>query len=141
MTALNAYRTVTPTRSAGEELSSTGEGRHITVLESDITHPTRTSGFVEKGDPVSIGASLVGVALNTATAATDWIAVDTEGIWVLPVIASNESGTSAVVIGDTLYIATGVVSKINTGIVYGKALSALEASASAANGAVKVHME
>jgi len=128
-------------REAGDELSSTGEGRHITVVESDILHSSRGSGFVNKGDPVSIGATLVGVALTTATAATDRVAVDTEGIWVLPVVASNGNGTSDVAIGDILYIATGVISKINTGIKFGKALSTLSGSVTAANCAVKVHME
>ena len=39
---------------AGSQVSSTGEGRHIKVLESTLTHPTHTDGFVDKGDPVVI---------------------------------------------------------------------------------------
>lgn len=125
--------------SAGEECSSTGEGRHITVEESLITHPARTSGFVVHGDPVNVGANIVGVAFQSAAAATDMIAIDTEGVWFLNVVASDGSGTSNVAVGDKLYIATGVVSKIATGIPFGKALSVLTGSATAALCAVKVH--
>lgn len=127
-------------RAVGEELSSTYEGRHLSFYESELTHPARSSGFVNKGDPVNVG-NIVGVAFGTATATTDLIAIDTEGCWVLNVVASNDSGTSAVVVGDALYIATGVVSKKSSGIPFGRALSALSGSATAAACGVKVHSE
>ena len=79
--------------SAGDEISSTYEGRHITVFESELFHPYRTSTFVNKGDPVVINAAegkIVGVALATATADTDLIAVDTEGIWALTVYGDTD---------------------------------------------------
>jgi predicted RecA/RadA family phage recombinase len=126
-------------RVAGEEGSSTYEGRHLSFIESDLTHPAG-DGLVNKGDPCNVG-SIVGVAFKDAAAATDIIAIDTEGIWYLNVVASNDSGTSNVVVGDELYVATGVVSKKSSGTPFGKALSALTGSASPALAAVKVHCE
>ena len=96
-------------RTAGEEGSSTYEGRHVSVVESELVHPYRTSGFVNKGDPVLHGANIVGVAFDTAEAATDKIAIDTEGIWYLNVLGCVSDGTSdgvakALVYGDPIYI-------------------------------------
>jgi hypothetical protein len=125
-------------RSAGEEGSSTYEGRYLTFAESDLIHPAHTDGFVDKGDPVNAGG-IVGVALGSAAAATDLIAVETEGIWYLNVVASDDAGTSAVSIGDDLYIATGILSKKASGTFFGKALGALAGSATAALIAVWVH--
>lgn len=95
--------------SAGDEASSTYEGRHITVEESYLAHSYHADGLVDKGDPVIIGENIVGVALNSASAATDLIAIDTEGIWYLNVIGSVSDGTSdgiakALVPGDVVYI-------------------------------------
>jgi hypothetical protein len=47
---------------------------------------------------------IVGVAFKDATAATDLIAVDTEGIWQLSVLAEDEVGNSNVAVGDELFI-------------------------------------
>lgn len=95
--------------SAGDECSSTYEGRHITVEESYLAHAYHADGLVDKGDPCIIGENIVGVALNSASAATDLIAIDTEGIWYLNVIGSVSDGTSdgiakALVPGDVVYI-------------------------------------
>jgi len=107
---------------AGEEGSSTYEGRHLTLEESYLTHPTHADGFVDKGDPVVVGdgttgKAIVGVALKSAAAATDLIALDTEGIWYLSVLGSVTDGTvdgaaKALVVGDPVYINrfTGVLS-------------------------------
>jgi hypothetical protein len=96
-------------RSAGEEISSTYEGRHITVEESYLSHAYHADGLVDKGDPCIIGENIVGVALNSAAAATDLITIDTEGIWFLSVVGSVSDGTSdgiakALVPGDVVYI-------------------------------------
>ena len=76
---------------AGEEVSSTLGGRHVNILEGDLVHPAHTDGFVNKGDPVSFGIGWfgmgVGVALMSASADTDVIPVDTEGIWRCEVVA------------------------------------------------------
>jgi len=93
----------------GTEISSTYEGRHITFPESFMVHPLQTGNFVNYGDPVLVGAETVGVAFGTATANTDQIAIDTEGIWALNVLGSISDGTvdgvaHALVAGDPVYI-------------------------------------
>jgi hypothetical protein len=134
--------------SAGDECSSTYEGRHITIEESLITHPTHADGFVDGGDPVVIGGAngeLVGVAFRSAAAATDYIAIDTEGIWFLSVVGSDDSGNSAVDEGDLIYINTStcVLSKIAnwaTQLPFGRALGDLTGGTTGVV-AVKVHCD
>lgn len=89
---------------AGDEVSSTYEGRHLTFTESQLTHPDNTDGFVNKGDPVLCGENIVGVAFLSAAAATDLIPIDTEGIWQLSVVATNEDDNIAVAVGDEIFI-------------------------------------
>jgi len=107
---------------AGTEVSSTTEGRHLTVLESEIIHPVHADAFVDKGDPVVLcrtavpatyGAA-VGVAFISATVATDLISIDTEGIFNLQVYAENDLGNSAIEIGDRLYIRAGALTGVAT---------------------------
>jgi len=133
------------TRVAGTEVSSTYEGRHLTFLESELTHPTHADDFVDKGDPVVVGAQIVGVAFKSAAAATDLIAIDTEGIWVQSVVAYNDFGPSAVAAGDQLYInrTTCEISKRSnetTHSPFGYALGAI-GDGSTATIAVKVHFD
>ena len=109
-------------RAAGQEISSTYEGRHLSIEESYLTHPTHADGLVDKGDPVIVGdgttgKQIVGVALNSAAAATDIIAIDTEGIWFLSVLGTVSDATvdgvaKALAVGDPVYInrRTGVLS-------------------------------
>lgn len=145
---------------AGTEVSSTYEGRHITLLESELIHPKRDSGFVEKGDPVcafapGTGGVSVGVAFNGGVATT-LIAIDTEGIWNLTVWSYDDDGGIDINHGDQLYIdffntgdtiALGVgscaISKISnttTNIPFGVAYGALGASLSGVI-AIKVHYD
>jgi hypothetical protein len=133
-------------RSAGEEISSTYEGRHLSVLESAMVHPTHADGFVDGGDPVLIGNETVGVAFTSASAATDYIAVDTEGIWALVVLGTDDGGNSAVAEGDEIYInrTTAVLSKISnfaTHQPFGYALSPADAGSTTTVVAVKVHFD
>ena len=150
---------------AGTEVSSTYEGRHITVLETELIHPFRASGFVNKGDPVIIcnaavvaqRGNAIGIALSTATALTDYIAIDTEGIWNLTVFSYDDTGGgSAIVAGDPLYIhdgSTGGVGALGTGdatiskrrnnitqMPFGYALGAMVA-AGTGQVAIKVHWD
>jgi len=147
MPAYGAYP-IADAKTAGEEISSTYEGRHITLLESDLIHPTHTDGLVNKGDPVCSatgGGQIVGVALSSAVAAPDRIAIDTEGIWVLDVVAADGDGNSAVAGGDLIYIntTTGVLSKISsiaTQVPFGYALGIITGGNTEAI-AVKVHFD
>ena len=148
---------------AGTQVSSTYEGRHITVREDELIHPYHADGFVDKGDPVVVCdagvattyGNLVGVALASGSAAADWIALDTEGIWNLLVYAVDDAGNSAIEIGDCLYIRAGglpdaadadgtgdaEISKMNDGahqVFFGYALGSMVAGGSGQI-AVKLH--
>ena len=93
-----------PNREAGEEISSTGEGRHVYVQEVVLTHADPGDGLVDKGQPVAFWEG-VGIALKSATSTSENIPIDTEGIWRLSVVA-----TAQVLIGQSLFITTeGVV--------------------------------
>ncbi len=102
-------------QTAGTQVSSTYEGRHLTVLESELIHPFIADGFVNKGDPIIVCddgvpgtfGNLVGVAFLAAAAATEYISFDTEGIFNLTVYAENDAGNVAIEIGDPLYIRAG----------------------------------
>jgi len=121
---------------AGQECSSTNEGRVVNVAESLIVHPAHTDGLVNKGDPVVIGWSMVGIALRSASAATDIIPVDTEGIWYLNVAAYDGN----IGIGDMLFIdwTTAVVSNDFMVCPFGHALGFVAVGTTALI-AVKVH--
>ncbi len=107
------------------------DGKILTFLESAITHPTHSSGFVESGDPVVIG-DFAGVALSSAAAATDEIAVALEGVYEVSVTGTNGSNV-AVAIGDLLYISTAaLVSKTTSGKVFGIAHGAVQSGATTA---------
>lgn len=103
--------------SAGEESSSTYEGRHLTLEESLLTHPDHTvngDNFVEKGDPI-VSERIVGVSFATGAATGDLIAFDTEGIWYLNVVAITDGAVaSAIAVGDEIFINRndGILSKI-----------------------------
>jgi len=80
-------------QSAGEEASSTYEGRMLTFEESVLTHPYHADGFVDGKDPV-LYDNIVGVAMKGAAAQTDLIAIDTEGIFWLNVLGSISDGSA-----------------------------------------------
>jgi hypothetical protein len=129
---------------AGDEVSSTYEGRHLTIVEGELTHPSHSPDYVNKGDPVLHGENIVGVAFKTAAAATDLIAIDTEGIWFLSVVATEYGAvSSAVAYGDEIFInkSTAVLSKNSdkaTQQRFGYALGPVTGGATAVV-AVKVH--
>ena len=106
---------------AGTECSSTNEGRYVNVIESLIVHPAHADGFVDKGDPVVVGWSLVGIALASADSATEVVVIDTEGIWWLNVVATAAN----INIGDMVYIdwTTAVVSDDWEDCPFGHALA------------------
>lgn len=85
---------------AGTTYTPLGECQIRTFAESELTHPAHTDGFVDKGDPVCIGAGIVGMALASASAATDLIDVVVGGIVNVLV---DDSAT--VVTGGPVYLA------------------------------------
>lgn len=153
----------------GTEVSSTYEGRHLTMVEDELMHPLHADVFVNKGDPVVIARALgatphtayglaVGVAFNDGAALTDLIAIDTEGIWNLNVNAFDDNGGVDVNPGDALFISDDsagtddsshdgvgncVISKIRNNAIqipFGYALGYIAASAYGVI-AVKVHWD
>jgi len=150
---------------AGTEVSSTYEGRHLTVRDDELIHPYILDTFVNKGDPVVVCdagvpatyGNAVGVALASGAATSDHIAIDTEGIWNLTVYAEDDDGNVAIEIGDPLFIRAGAlpgaadadgtgdaeISKIvdsNTQIPFGYALGSMVSGGSGVI-AVKVHWD
>ena len=124
-----------PSREAGEEISSTGEGRHIYAQEITLVHVDNGDGLVDKGQPVAFWEG-VGIALESAKATSDNIPIDTEGIWRVSVVA-----TGALYVGQSLFINTsGVVtdSPVDGQAVFGYALQQV-AGAGTHVIAVKVH--
>jgi hypothetical protein len=127
---------------SGEECSSTYEGRHVTILGSNLLSvgTVATTGLV-KGEAVVFGDEGVGVAFNTvaqASLATTYVAVDTEGIWWL-----NVETSATMAPGDTVYInsLTGVVSdSAADGVRLGYVVDDVaDGSGSAVLAPVKVH--
>jgi len=105
------------------------DGVNLTLVESTLVHVDSSGvadGLANGGDAVVQG-TITGVALVDASATTDLIAVATEGVFSLPVQGVNGSGNVAVASGDKVYIdpSTGVLSKIATGVLFGKALGAV----------------
>jgi len=113
-------------KTAGDEISSTYEGRYLTFLESELFHPYHSvDGFVDKGDPVvaqTTTGKIVGVAMSSASAAADKITIDTEGIWALMVYADTDevwdkvTGEGAITPGDQLFIDRVTTGAITAGV-------------------------
>jgi len=126
-------------RHEGGEGSSTLEGRHVNIYEDLLVHPWHPDGFVDKGDPVIAGYSLVGVALRSANSTDDIIPVETEGVWYFNVTA-NLQGMGAIWVGDMLFIdpATAAIGDDFTLVPFGHALGPVDAGQTWLI-AVKVH--
>ena len=120
---------------AGTEMSAGEGGRFFTLLESTLIHADPGDTLIDKGQPcyVSGGTALKGVAQTSAAAATDYLSIDTRGIYALSVVADN----GAITIGDQLYIGTdGLVDNTSgSSFAFGIALGALD---SAATGVIAV---
>ena len=120
---------------AGEEVSSTSEGRHVMVQEVLLVHADPGDGLVDKGQPVAFFEG-VGIALKSATSTSENVPIDTEGIWRVSVVA-----TGAVMVGQSLFINTsGVVtdSPVDGQAVFGYALQQIDGAGTYVI-AVKVH--
>ncbi|MBU2072792.1 MAG: DUF2190 family protein [Gammaproteobacteria bacterium] len=124
-----------PYAQAGDEVSSTLEGRHVYLQEIVLIHATTADGLVDKGQPVAFWDG-VGVALKSATSESENVPVDTEGIWRLSVVA-----TAQIRVGQSLFITgDGIVTDdpTNAWAVIGYALQEI-AEAGTEIIAVKVH--
>ena len=131
--AANYY--LDPYAEAGDEISSTYEGRHVYVQEVLLVHADPGDGLVDKGQPVAFWEG-VGIALASATSTGDNIPIDTEGIWRVSVVA-----VAPITVGQSLFINTaGVVtdSPVNGQAIFGYALQQI-AGAGTETIAVKVH--
>ncbi len=101
---VGAAYTENPYTAAGESAGvwvNSNRGHTIRILESGMTHPSAADNLVNKGDPVYVGSNgIVGVALESASAATDYINVALDGIVFLNVhpITGNLS------IGDEVFL-------------------------------------
>ena len=120
---------------AGQEISSTYEGRHVYVQEIVLIHADPGDGLVDKGQPVAFWEG-VGIALKSASSTGENIAIDTEGIWRVSIVA-----VAPIVIGQSLFIdVTGVVTDnpANAQAVFGYSLQAISVPGTEII-AVKVH--
>lgn len=104
------------------------EGKTLTFIESDLTHPTHADGLVDAGDPVLVGR-IPGVALTSALATTDPIAVAVQGVFDLAVAATAHG----IAKGETIHInaSTAALSdnSDSTDVPFGSALEAVAAGA------------
>ena len=125
-----------PYREAGEEVSSTFEGRHISIQEILLIHADPGDLLVDKGQPVAFWEG-VGIALKSATSTAENVPIDTEGIWRVSVGAVIFD----IAVGQSLFINdVGVVSDdpTNAQAVFGYALQQITQGNTAVI-AVKVH--
>jgi len=118
----------TPGKTAGTEESDSGSV--IQLLESTLTHPVHADNLVDKGDPILRGTEgLTGVALLSASAATDYIPVGRYGIWNLPI---TNTVNVPMAIGDVVYISPTAAALSDTpgttGFPFGILLSAITTS-------------
>lgn len=116
---------------AGSSVFGNNEGRKIALINSSLVGPSHGDSMVDKGDPVYCG-NIVGVAMDSASATTDYIEVNTDAAYNLSVVPSDEAGTSDIAVGDIIYISSaGVLSKKSSGKPFGLALATATGSASA----------
>lgn len=108
------------------------DGEILTFLESTLAHVAHSPDYANKGDVVVCG-NLVGVAMATAGAATDYVSAERVGIHNLSVVATDHRGNNAVAFGDRLFVhkTTCVISKncnANTHLPFGIALGIVASS-------------
>ena len=113
-------------RSAGQAAYQAPDGgRIVSVQESNLVHISRTGNLAEKGDPV-YATNLVGVAVNSPGSATDYVGVDTGGVYYLLVTPEEDD----VSVGQRLYInSSGLLTDADAGnVTFGYALEAIDTS-------------
>lgn len=115
----------------GEEISACLPGTTLTLNEANVVGQ---SDPVEAGEPCVCGA-ICGVCVTPPSAANENLVVATNGIFSVPVKAHDGSTTSAVSIGEKVYInaTTAIVSVDTDDIFFGYALAPLSGSSTPAN--------
>ena len=97
------------------------KGDKYSLVESALTHPSHSDNLVDSGDPVVIGR-LVGVAATSASASTDLISIELEGVHDLSVTTIHNGITA----GETVYISSSaILSDDYTGTPFGTAMEAI----------------
>lgn len=97
------------------------------IQDGKVLRLTVGSG-IEAGNPVVVGNGLNGVALTDYDSADGKASIAVDGVWDLAVQAVNDTGNSAVAVGDRLYYAgssTPWLSKKKSGKFFGIALEAV----------------
>lgn len=119
---------------AGDEMESHSSepGSMVTVLETALdTARGGVLGFATRGEPAALAATpivpglqLTGVVFSTAEAATDYILLQTKGVFALQVKGQDSGGNAAIVAGAALYVQTAnaVLDADVGGAIYGFAL-------------------
>lgn len=122
--------TYPPGKAAGFEYSASPSqgGSCLTVNENTVTAASNPPTL---GQAAACGA-ITGIVVKAPTGNDADLVLQTTGIFSVPVVASDGEGTEAVTVGALLYIASGVVSLIDTGVPFGYALAATAGSATAA---------
>lgn len=104
------------------------QGSPITVIESDLVHPSHPDGLVNAGDPVLLGR-IPGVALIDASATTDSIPVAVEGVFDLSVTTVHGLAK-----GETVHINASTAllgdNADSTDVPFGSALETIAGSSS-----------
>lgn len=105
-------------------------GRTLTFPGTSIICPAGNNKPTS-GDPVKVGAAIVGIAEVTASATTDQIPINTVGVYnILVTGKTNGAVNSPVAPGDLLYIsAAAIVNKDTTGQLFGTAQTAVTSGA------------
>jgi predicted RecA/RadA family phage recombinase len=96
--------------------SQVQDGRILDFLDSQLTKPSHSDGFTHTDDPVVLGR-IVGVALNSAAASTDSVAVSLDGVFNQSVRSIHNGITP----GETIYIdpSTCVLSDDSNDVPFG----------------------
>jgi len=74
----------------GDQVSSVGEGRYLTIDADDIDVPSDDEW--DPGDIIIVGDNLAGVALTGSDSNPDFVVIDTQGVWCLGVNETVAAG-------------------------------------------------
>lgn len=105
-------------------------GDVVDILHSLLTFEDTGDALVNEGQPVAAG-NIVGMALDDASAVTQYVPVSTKGVYNFSVDATNGIGNVAVSFGDDLFISsTGTINADPAGTFFGTACATISSGAS-----------